>query len=139
MPIEVLDLSSRTYNCLKRSQITTVGQILTMSEDELLGLRNFGQKSLLELYEKLAEHGIVTSSDMSAHRADVGDEDDEDLDDEEEETPLGGPRGGRAGAIANDNDLEDEEFEDEGRLARPRTRRRPTFQEEGTDDDDDMR
>src|SRR5581483_10365052 len=43
MPIEVLDLSSRTYNCLKRSQITTVGQLLQMSEDELLGLRNFGQ------------------------------------------------------------------------------------------------
>lgn len=59
MAIEVLDLSSRTYNCLKRSQITTVGQLLQMSEDELLSLRNFGQKSLQELHEKLALHGVT--------------------------------------------------------------------------------
>lgn len=69
MPIEVLDLSSRTYNCLKRSQITTVGQVLQMSEDELLGLRNFGQKSLVELQDKLAEHGIVRSGDGASGRA----------------------------------------------------------------------
>jgi DNA-directed RNA polymerase subunit alpha len=139
MPIEVLDLSSRTYNCLKRSQITTVGQILTMSEDELLGLRNFGQKSLLELYEKLAEHGIVTSGDMAARRAGVDDEDeelDEELDEEEEGTPRAGPRGGRTAAIAEDEDFDDEDFEDEARLARTRSRRRPSFQEEAMDDDD---
>ncbi|MBI4213845.1 MAG: DNA-directed RNA polymerase subunit alpha [Chloroflexi bacterium] len=64
MPIEVLDLSSRTYNCLKRSQITTVGQVLQMSEEELLGLRNFGQKSLVELQEKLAQHGIIRSGEV---------------------------------------------------------------------------
>lgn len=58
MPIEQLDLSARTYNCLKRSGITRVGQILQMSEQELLSLRNFGQKSLQELRERLAEHGI---------------------------------------------------------------------------------
>ena len=66
LPIEVLDLSSRTYNCLKRSQITTVGQVLQMSEEELLGLRNFGQKSLVELQEKLAEHGIIRSGDTDS-------------------------------------------------------------------------
>ncbi len=59
MPIEQLELSQRTYNCLKRSQITKVGQILQMSEDELLSLRNFGQKSLTELREKLREHGVL--------------------------------------------------------------------------------
>src|SRR5207237_5917760 len=73
MPIEVLDLSSRTYNCLKRSQITTVGQLLQMSEDELLGLRNFGQKSLQELHEKLAEHGIVTATDSTSSSNGNGD------------------------------------------------------------------
>ena len=59
MPIEQLELSQRTYNCLKRSQITKVGQILQMSENELLSLRNFGQKSLVELREKLQEHGVL--------------------------------------------------------------------------------
>ncbi len=59
MPIEQLDLSQRTYNCLKRSQITKVGQVLQMSEDELLSLRNFGQKSLEELRDQLREHGLA--------------------------------------------------------------------------------
>jgi DNA-directed RNA polymerase alpha subunit len=69
MAIEVLDLSSRTYNCLKRSQITTVGQLLQMSEDELLSLRNFGQKSLQELHEKLSIHGIVAGDGTGEGRA----------------------------------------------------------------------
>jgi len=60
--IEQLELSQRTYNCLKRSQITKVGQILQMSENELLSLRNFGQKSLVELREKLQEHGVLPES-----------------------------------------------------------------------------
>ena len=63
MPIDQLDLSQRTYNCLKRSQITKVGQVIQMSEDELLSLRNFGQKSLEELRDKLREHGLLTDSD----------------------------------------------------------------------------
>jgi DNA-directed RNA polymerase subunit alpha len=63
MPIEQLDLSQRTYNCLKRSQITKVGQVMQMSEDELLSLRNFGQKSLEELRERLREHGLVDAGE----------------------------------------------------------------------------
>lgn len=59
MPIEQLELSQRTYNCLKRSQITKVGQILQMTPNELLSLRNFGQKSLVELQDKLREHGVI--------------------------------------------------------------------------------
>jgi hypothetical protein len=82
-PIEVLDLSSRTYNCLKRSQITTVGQLLQMSEEELLGLRNFGQKSLQELHEKLASHGIIVPDE--GRRSYDDDEEEEDLDDTEYE------------------------------------------------------
>jgi DNA-directed RNA polymerase subunit alpha len=65
MPIEQLDLSQRTYNCLKRSQITKVGQILQMNESELLSLRNFGQKSLVELREKLREHGVLPESEST--------------------------------------------------------------------------
>jgi DNA-directed RNA polymerase subunit alpha len=53
-PIEELDLSVRAYNCLKRSNITKVGQVLQMTEDELLAVRHFGKKSLDELIDRLA-------------------------------------------------------------------------------------
>jgi DNA-directed RNA polymerase subunit alpha len=58
-PIEKLELSPRTLNCLKRSHISKVGEVLEMSDDELLKIRNFGEKSLDELKEKLAEHGVT--------------------------------------------------------------------------------
>lgn len=58
MPIERLDLSSRTLNCLKRAKLDRVGQVLDLSADELLNIRNFGQKSLEELQGKLAELGV---------------------------------------------------------------------------------
>src|SRR5262245_53928621 len=63
MPIEQPELSSLTYTCLKRSQITKVGQILEMSESELLALRNFGHKSLAELRERLESLGVSLESD----------------------------------------------------------------------------
>jgi DNA-directed RNA polymerase subunit alpha len=87
MPIEQLELSQRTYNCLKRSQITKVGQILQMSEDELLSLRNFGQKSLTELREKLREHGVIQegAEGESLGSTGVDDDDDDAVDDEEED------------------------------------------------------
>ena len=47
MPIEKLELSPRTLNCLKRSHISKVGEVLEMSDDELLKIRNFGEKSLV--------------------------------------------------------------------------------------------
>ena len=62
-PIDRLDLSSRTLNCLKRAHITKVGEILEKSNDELLKIRNFGEKSLTELREKLAERGITGVGD----------------------------------------------------------------------------
>lgn len=62
MPIEDLDLSVRAYNCLKRAGITKVGQVLEMTEDDLLGVRNFGRKSLDELRERLAARGLLESS-----------------------------------------------------------------------------
>jgi DNA-directed RNA polymerase subunit alpha len=58
-PIEKLELSPRTLNCLKRSHISKVGEVLEMSDDELLKIRNFGEKSLDELKQKLAEHGVT--------------------------------------------------------------------------------
>jgi DNA-directed RNA polymerase subunit alpha len=59
MPIDELNLSMRTYNCLKRSGVTKVGQVLRMDRKELLGLRNFGQKSLVELYESLRQRELL--------------------------------------------------------------------------------
>jgi DNA-directed RNA polymerase subunit alpha len=58
-PIEELDLSVRAYNCLKRSNITKVGQVLTMSRDDLLAVRNFGEKSLNELAERLMQRNML--------------------------------------------------------------------------------
>lgn len=61
-PIEELELSVRAYNCLKRASITKVGEILEKvkkGKDELLTIRNFGQKSLDELMERLEEKGYL--------------------------------------------------------------------------------
>ncbi len=58
-PIEDLNLSVRAYNCLKRSGLMTVGQVLEKNEDELLGLRNFGRKSYDELRDRLIDLGYV--------------------------------------------------------------------------------
>ena len=58
-PIEKLELSRRTLNCLKRAHITKVGQVLEMSNDELLKIRNLGEKSLQELLGKLTAEGMI--------------------------------------------------------------------------------
>ena len=59
LPIEDLDLSERPRNCLKRAQVDTVGQLLEKTEDDLLAVTNFGQKSLDEVIEKLDERGLT--------------------------------------------------------------------------------
>jgi DNA-directed RNA polymerase subunit alpha len=61
-PIEELELTVRAYNCLKRAGITQVGEILEKlqkGEEEILAIRNFGQKSLDELMEKLREKDFL--------------------------------------------------------------------------------
>jgi DNA-directed RNA polymerase subunit alpha len=63
MPIEDLELTVRAYNCLKRAGITQVGEILEKlkkGQDEILAIRNFGQKSLDELIERLEEKGYLS-------------------------------------------------------------------------------
>ena len=57
-PIEDLDLSERPRNCLKRGQINTIGELLMRSEEDLLNITNFGQKSLDEIMQKLDERGL---------------------------------------------------------------------------------
>ena len=56
--IEDLDLSERPRDCLKRAQVNTVGELLLKSEDDLLAVTNFGQKSLDEVIQKLDERGL---------------------------------------------------------------------------------
>ena len=58
LPIEDLELSERPRNCLKRAQVNSVGELLQKSEDDLLAITNFGQKSLDEVIEKLDERGL---------------------------------------------------------------------------------
>jgi DNA-directed RNA polymerase subunit alpha len=57
-PIEDLELSERPRNCLKRAQVNTIGELLDKTEDDLLAITNFGQKSLDEVVEKLDERGL---------------------------------------------------------------------------------
>ena len=61
MPVEKLDLSVRSMNCLRRGGITTVGNLLSMDEKEIASLRNFGQKSRQEVEEKLQSLGVAFS------------------------------------------------------------------------------
>jgi hypothetical protein len=56
--IDKLGLSPRTLNCLKRAHIVKVGEVLEMSDEDLLKIRNFGEKSLEELHLKLGELGV---------------------------------------------------------------------------------
>jgi DNA-directed RNA polymerase subunit alpha len=62
-PVEDLKLSSRTLNCLRRGNIRTVGEVLERSREELLALRNFGERSLQELYAKLRDIGVPIETD----------------------------------------------------------------------------
>lgn len=58
MTIEELDLSVRSYNCLKRAGINTVQELTMKSEEDMMKVRNLGRKSLEEVQEKLAELGL---------------------------------------------------------------------------------
>ena len=58
MPIESLDLTVRSYNCLKREGINNVSELVALSEHQLMNIRNFGQKSVDEVRDKLIEMGL---------------------------------------------------------------------------------
>jgi len=77
-PIEELDLSVRAYNSLKRSNITLVGQILSMNDEELLGVRNFGEKSLMELCDRLLARDFLPnlSKNSLEYALSLGNDDD---------------------------------------------------------------
>jgi DNA-directed RNA polymerase subunit alpha len=58
LPIEDLDLTVRSYNCLKREGIHTVGELVGRSEADLMDIRNFGSKSIDEVKAKLHSMGL---------------------------------------------------------------------------------
>jgi len=59
LPIEEMEFSVRTFNCLKKENINTVGELLQRTEDELLAIRNFGKRSLEEVIAKLAQFDLM--------------------------------------------------------------------------------
>ena len=62
-PVEELELTVRSYNCLKREGVDTIGQLATMTEEELMNIRNLGMKSVDEIRSKLLEIGYALESE----------------------------------------------------------------------------
>ncbi len=58
IPVDELDLSVRSYNCLKRAGISKISELLQRTEDEIMNMRNLGKKSVDEIKEKLAERNL---------------------------------------------------------------------------------
>jgi len=63
-----LDFSVRTRNCLKKSDIGTLGELEQFSEDNLLSIRNFGETSLYEVKNKMANFGLFLKRSTKYHR-----------------------------------------------------------------------
>lgn len=66
MTIDDMDLSVRSYNCLKRANINTVEDLISKTEEEMMKVRNLGRKSLEEVINKLAMMGLCLSNDENA-------------------------------------------------------------------------
>jgi DNA-directed RNA polymerase subunit alpha len=65
-PIEELELGVRSYNCLKRVGIETIGDLVMKTENELAAIPNFGKKSIEEVKETLGQHGLTLRGDSGA-------------------------------------------------------------------------
>lgn len=79
--IEELDFSVRTYNCLKKASILTIGELVQTTEADLMQIRNFGKKSLVEVRDKLAQLGLSLKGGSTVSTE--GAEDEVDNNDEE--------------------------------------------------------
>lgn len=64
-PLEDLELSVRAFNCLKAAKINSLSELVQYTQDELMKFRNFGQKSLTEIEQVLAERGLHFGMDIS--------------------------------------------------------------------------
>ncbi len=88
MPIEELDLPMRAYNSLKRNNIVKVGQLLQLSDDDLLRMRNFGKKSLDEMKERLRMRGFIVADTEPGAGSDGELDDEQPEDDESADEPF---------------------------------------------------
>lgn len=83
VPIEDLELSVRAFNCLKRAGLTKVGEVLELldkGDEEILAIRNFGRKSLVELVQRLDAKGYLSTIQYQlSDEAEIGDADGEAL------------------------------------------------------------
>lgn len=80
MRIEELDFSQRTFNCLRRAGLLTLRALATATESDLTSIRGFGKKSLVEVRDKLQEHGLELKPPKGGYRAiDLLDDDDDDF------------------------------------------------------------
>ncbi|MBP5464853.1 MAG: DNA-directed RNA polymerase subunit alpha [Treponema sp.] len=70
-PVEELELSVRSSNCLKNANIHTIGELTRKTEDDITKTRNFGKKSLEEIKSKLEEHGLTLGMTDYSHLKDV--------------------------------------------------------------------
>lgn len=77
--IEELDLSVRSYNCLKRAGINTIGELAQKTEEEMMRVRNLGRKSLKEVIQKLRENGFELKHSYGLDDDSVKDDEDYDL------------------------------------------------------------
>ncbi len=66
IPVETLNLSVRSFNCLKRAGISKVSELLDLTEDEIMKMRNFGKKSLDEIKQVLAERGLTLAPSVAS-------------------------------------------------------------------------
>ncbi len=138
MPVERLQLSPRTLNCLKRAHMSKVGQVLETPDEELLKIRNFGEKSLEELKSKMQELGLDGSGPIRTEAlVGIGEKEPEwhsAYDDLGEDLPVGFT-GERTGAVEemDDEDDEDDFFDDEDEDEQPAVR--ATLQPDVQDDD----
>jgi DNA-directed RNA polymerase subunit alpha len=64
-PLEDLDLSVRAFNCLKAAKINSLSELVQYEQEDLMKFRNFGQKSLAEIEQVLAERGLHFGMDLS--------------------------------------------------------------------------
>ena len=70
-PIEELELGVRSYNCLKRVGIETIGDLVMKTENELAAIPNFGKKSIEEVKETLQQHGLNLARRRTARRLEL--------------------------------------------------------------------
>ncbi len=111
LPIEEMDLTVRSYNCLKREGIHTVGELVSRTEADLLDIRNFGQKSIDEVKIKLAGMGLSLKDspagfDPAAAALAYGDTD---WNDDTDDGGYGAVGGGVPSETADDTDYAETE------------------------------